>query len=179
MSKQFIKDYKGMVSETLCDSIIYLFENLSEFHETKIVDNHYSFTQMELKQPHLEFHKFFKVVNEAVAKYRKDLDISDKEFPSEYGFETFRIKKYHQYVDSFPLHVDVQDHQSSRRFLAIFMYLNNVSHGGNTWFPKQNVSFNPEAGRVLVFPPLWTHPHAGGTPSSNDKYILGTYLHYL
>jgi len=30
-----------------------------------------------------------------------------------------------------------------------------------------------------MFPPLWTHPHAGLKPISNAKYIIGGYLHYI
>ena len=34
-------------------------------------------------------------------------------------------------------------------------------------------------GNVLVFPPMWTHPHSGEKPLNKPKYIIGSYLHYV
>jgi hypothetical protein len=64
------------------------------------------------------------------------------------------------------------------RFLALLFYLNTVIEGGETEFMNLNVVVPPKAGSVMVFPPFWMFPHAGRTPRSNDKYVLGTYLHY-
>ena len=45
-------------------------------------------------------------------------------------------------------------------------------------FPKPNIWVKPRAGRLLVFPPFWTHPHAGLKPLSGPKYVMMSYLHY-
>jgi len=37
----------------------------------------------------------------------------------------------------------------------------------------------PETGRMLMFPPMWTHLHAGTKPIEKPKYIIGSYLHYV
>ena len=81
--------------------------------------------------------------------------------------------------DRFDPHVDVGDHSSARRFLALFFYLNDVDEGGETWFTKMGIKVKPEAGRCLIFPPTWTYPHAGLPPLNTNKYIIGTYLHYI
>ena len=44
---------------------------------------------------------------------------------------------------------------------------------------KLNWTVQPKRGSILIFPPTWMYRHAGLPPVSNDKYILGTYLHYL
>ena len=36
-----------------------------------------------------------------------------------------------------------------------------------------------KAGRLVIFPPLCTYPHSGRPPISDDKFIIGTYLHYV
>jgi len=38
---------------------------------------------------------------------------------------------------------------------------------------------SPECGTILIFPATWTYLHRGNTPISNDKYILGSYKHYV
>ena len=70
------------------------------------------------------------------------------------------------------------DHDSARRFLVLFFYLNDVEEGGETYFQDIDFTVQPKEGRLLIFPPTWMFPHAGLKPVSNDKYIAGTYLHY-
>lgn len=75
-------------------------------------------------------------------------------------------------------HPDANAMRDAPRFLALLFYLNTVVEGGETEFMTLNVVVPPTAGSVMVFPPFWMFPHADRTPRSNDKYILGTYLHY-
>jgi hypothetical protein len=76
-------------------------------------------------------------------------------------------------------HVDVGDSISARRFLVFFLYLNDVAEGGETEFPDLDLTISPECGKLLVFPSIWTYLHRGNVPISNDKYILGSYKHYV
>ncbi len=76
------------------------------------------------------------------------------------------------------------DHESAKRFLVAFFYLNDVEEGGETGFKYNRnqeplLKVKPETGKLLMFPPFWTHPHIGYPPISGTKYIIGTYLHYL
>jgi hypothetical protein len=66
---------------------------------------------------------------------------------------------------------------TSRRFISFFWYLNDVAEGGETEFV--DLTIKPEAGKLVIFPPLWMFPHKGNPPISNEKYLLSTYLHYL
>ena len=63
--------------------------------------------------------------------------------------------------------------------LSGILYLNDVAEGGETSFSNLQLSVSPKRGRILIFPPTWMFRHAGLPPVSSDKYILGTYLHYL
>ena len=53
----------------------------------------------------------------------------------------------------FDVHVDVQDHASSKRYLAFLVYLNSGFDGGETCFPCHDLHIKAEPGKVLVFPP--------------------------
>ena len=108
----------------------------------------------------------------------EDLDLGP-DFPAKYAFEEYRLKKYTQYGDEFRDHVDVQDHSSARRFLVIFLYLNDGFNGGTTSFPKLDLDIEPKCGRLLIFPPNWMFRHAGRPVEDGTKYIVGSYLHYL
>ena len=100
-------------------------------------------------------------------------------FPSRYGFEEFRLKRYlPNDIDEFRNHVDVSNYENARRFLVFFLYLDD-NEKGHTTFPQSNISVQPKAGRILMFPPMWTHLHAGTKPVDKPKYIIGSYLHYV
>ena len=50
---------------------------------------------------------------------------------------------------------------------------------GYTSFPEYDLKVKPKAGRLLMFPPLWTYKHIGHKPIKEPKYIVGSYLHYI
>lgn len=126
-----------------------------------------------------EQNEILSTVQPYVDRYVKQWGI--KFFPEKIGFEQVRMKKYEiGGKDEFREHVDVGDHASARRFLVMFFYLNDVAEGGETAFIgiDHDTRVQPRTGRLLMFPPVWTHPHAGLPPITNPKYICGTYLHY-
>ena len=112
--------------------------------------------------------------------------IGPKMWPETYGYEAIRIKRYlNNDYDRFDPHVDVIDHNSSRRFLSFFIYLNDVDEGGETEFVNINKAgtyipykIQPKRGRLLMFPPMWPWVHAGRIPISGKKYLINSYCHY-
>jgi len=96
------------------------------------------------------------------------------------------MKRYlNNNYDRFDPHVDVKNYETSRRFLAFFIYLNDVDEGGETEFININkpgtyipLKIEPRRGRLLMFPPLWMYYHAGLKPVSNNKYLIHSYCHY-
>lgn len=108
----------------------------------------------------------------------------DVQWPRQFGYEQFRMKRYLvNGRDEFALHTDVGSYASARRFVSFLWYLNTVEEGGSTQFGHKStqplVNIPAHRGRLLVFPPLWTHPHWGCKPLSGPKYIVSGYLHLL
>ena len=119
----------------------------------------------------------FTCVVDAVAKEYQRL--VGQTLPQNYRLGPLRIKKYEAAQGHrFAPHTDANSMRDAPRFLALLFYLNTVAEGGETEFIHLNVVVPPTAGSVMVFPPFWMYPHAGRTPRSSDKYVLGTYLHY-
>jgi len=74
-------------------------------------------------------------------------------------------------------HIDGGSHTFSQRQLVIIWYLNDVpGPGGETEFSYQGVKIPPEEGKMLLFPPFWTHEHRGITLESGIKYIATTWV---
>jgi hypothetical protein len=174
--------YDNVLDSDMCDSLIEIFESHLDKQERVEQSNTPNFTQfnltenIQLSDKAEQIHKFIIAkVFEYKKKYYEFVD--SRCFPSEHAFEQFRIKRYvNDGNDMFDTHVDVTDHESSRRFLSFLWYLNDVNDGGETIFA--DLEIKPKTGRMLVFPPLWMFPHKGNSPISNSKYILSTYLHY-
>jgi hypothetical protein len=77
----------------------------------------------------------------------------------------------------FHWHVDSGSHEMAQRQLVAIWYLNTVDGpGGETEFRYQNVKVAPRQGRLLLFPPFWTHEHRGVTLEAGVKYIATTWL---
>ncbi|MBT4838707.1 MAG: 2OG-Fe(II) oxygenase [Methylococcales bacterium] len=74
-------------------------------------------------------------------------------------------------------HIDGGSHEFSQRQLVIVWYLNDVAGpGGETEFLFQNVKVKPSAGKMVIFPPFWTHEHQGVTLEQGVKYIATTWI---
>lgn len=74
-------------------------------------------------------------------------------------------------------HIDGGSHSFSHRQLVAIWYLNDVEGpGGETQFRYQDVTVTPRAGRLILFPPFWTHEHRGVTLESGIKYLATTWV---
>ena len=74
-------------------------------------------------------------------------------------------------------HIDGGSHEFSQRQLVAVWYLNDVpGPGGETEFLFQNIKIKPLQGKLLLFPPFWTHEHRGAVLNAGIKYIATTWV---
>ena len=187
-----IRVYDDVVDEESCERMIKMFEDSNDTQPVKLDDgdNSISFTQLTMVE-HKEWESvqagMLEVFQDYIMRYNIDVSLKSKQWPETYGYEAIRMKRYlDNDYDRFDPHVDVLNYETARRFLAFFIYLNDVEEGGETEFvnlykPGTYVPFKVEAkrGRLLMFPPLWPWYHAGRKPISNNKYIIHSYCHYV
>ena len=77
---------------------------------------------------------------------------------------------YHWHSDSGP-------GEFSQRQLVAIWYLNDVpGPGGQTEFFQQRTKVKPEQGKLILFPPFWTHVHRGVELEAGRKYIATTWV---
>ena len=183
----YIRVYDDVVDEAFCQRAIDLFESDETIQEHIDQEQRPTFTEVNISQQYIKKNTAWFETNvvgqkayvDCVSEYMDEMDIGP-DFPDRYAFEEFRLKRYVAGTnDEFKDHVDIGDYNSARRFLVCFLYLNDVTAGGETNFPKLDYKVQPKCGRILVFPATWQWRHAGLPPVSDKKYIIGTYLHYL
>lgn len=56
------------------------------------------------------------------------------------------------------------------RVVSALVYLNDVENGGQTEFVHHNVSVQPKAGRLVIFPSNYAYAHAAHPPVDGVKY---------
>ncbi len=87
-----------------------------------------------------------------------------------YNLQRYRPGEYYQW------HVDSGPGEFMARQLVALWYLNGVEAGGETEFALQDAKVTPEEGKLVLFPPFWTHIHRAVTVEKGVKYIATTWL---
>ena len=80
-----------------------------------------------------------------------------------------QLQHYKKNEGYFDWHID--SYPDDNRILAVIIYLNDVTEGGETLF-HDGSEVIPEGGKLVAFPPYWNYMHKGNTPLSEDKYII-------
>ncbi|RTZ57976.1 MAG: 2OG-Fe(II) oxygenase [Gammaproteobacteria bacterium] len=87
----------------------------------------------------------------------------------------YNLQRY-QPGEYYDWHIDGGSHQFAERQLVALWYLNEVEEGGRTDFRFQDISVAPETGKLVLFPPFWTHEHRAAPVARGVKYIATTWL---
>jgi predicted 2-oxoglutarate/Fe(II)-dependent dioxygenase YbiX len=138
----------------------YVNENRSSSYQ--IVDEqYYNELHGRLREVMLESGRFYQCFNKGLF-FRKD--------------ENWELLRY-QESDRFGPHVDcIAGTMFDRRMLTVLAYLNDDFEGGETRFvsPGPEMTVKPEQGKIVMFPPYYTHPHEGLVVTAGTKYaVLG------
>ncbi len=88
-----------------------------------------------------------------------------------YGIQRYNPGEYYHW------HIDGGSHDFAMRQLVAIWYLNDVTGpGGETEFLYQDVKITPQQGKLVLFPPFWTHEHRAATLNDGVKYIATTWV---
>ena len=181
----FIQHTAGLLSKQECDTVIDFFENNDECHFQGItgsqglsnpkhkIDTEMSITVKELCVD-IRLHSVSRALQTACDEYIKNYPFLRK-MKEWTVYSEFKIQRYNPNEAYFVEHCENEGATKSecvRRLIALMVYLNTVTDGGQTNFPTQNISFSPKVGDVLMWPAYWTHPHHGIVSRTQKKYII-------
>ena len=74
------------------------------------------------------------------------------------------------------VHSETMGIEANNRMLVWMIYLNNAKCGTRFYDPRRDVK--AKQGRLVMWPPDWTHPHSGITPNKGKKYIVTGWFSY-
>lgn len=114
----------------------------------------------------------FKSLGVAIREFRQQFTYFNGPFKDMgYGLQRTAPGEFYHW------HIDGGSHEFSQRQLVAIWYLNDVEGpGGETEFLYQQLKIKPEAGKLVLFPPFWTHEHRGSTLQQGLKYIATTWV---
>ena len=117
-------------------------------------------------------------IQNALKQYTKKYDYLNTLNKSSYWrlCPLYNIQRYNEGEGFFSLHNE-QSGSYPYRLLAWMVYLNDATSG--TEFPYQDTIVSPTAGRTVIWPAGWTHPHKGVTPNVGVKYIATGWFYTL
>ena len=186
--KKFIKVYDDAIPDQLCTDIVAKFESDVADHTgpggqplgTSYIGNTEShWTELNVDGTGEWSAYTSQLIDNCQAFTERYSAETGANLPPRSLLETFRIKRYKAAdSDNFSTHIDADCLERSARYLVFIWYLSDVQKGGETKFFNINMSVKAKKGRLLVFPPYWLFPHAGRTPISDDKYIVGTFTKF-
>jgi len=181
----FVYEYRDALTPEQCSSIIETFEKHEDDQVTGKVARGTYWPELKLStdaylrgQDHWEEADqwLHNALVEGVLALREQFTIFKEDELHDIGYQVQRTEPGQYYH----WHKDLNKHSRSRVLVAIF-YLNDVAKGagGETEFFKQELKVRPEAGKLILFPPFWTHVHRGVTLLSGVKYIATTWVCYV
>ncbi|MFK7873871.1 MAG: prolyl hydroxylase family protein [Oligoflexales bacterium] len=175
----YIKRWPKQVSASFCKHLIERFEDDNRVQDDPQPDySARSFLLIsDLPEWRKECQKLNSIVNQNAARYfslpKKYRSITQ----TQWSHDGFLIARYLP-GEACILHVDGQcsaPPQNQLRLATFLLYLNTLEQGGETVFPFQDVQLQPEAGSVVLFPPMHTHPHEV-LAAKEPRYILQTWI---
>ena len=178
----FIFEFTNSISSTNCKDIINRFESSeSDHYQGRVGQTFEENTDVKKSTDMVISGKdnwkdidelLFTSLAKALSGVKKQFDFFTGPF-KDIGYAVQRTKP----GEFFHWHVDGGSHQFSDRQLVAIWYLNDVTGpGGETEFLNQDVKIKPETGKLILFPPFWTHEHRGVTLQKGIKYIATTWV---
>jgi hypothetical protein len=179
----FVYEIENAIPAELCDEMIARFESHPEQHHDGRIGEERDIENSIKRSTDLRIsgRDEWKDVDQVLfGSLGKALSQLSAEFPffavnrfRDMGYQLQRTREgefYHWHIDSGP-------GEFSQRQLVAIWYLNDVAGpGGTTDFALQEISVQPQRGKMVLFPPFWTHIHRNATLEKGVKYIATTWV---
>lgn len=178
----FIYEKENALPEFLCDNMVERFEQAKDeqylgrigqtFTEDRSIKR--STDLVVSGKPHWKDvdNNLFRSLGIALKEFREKFEYFKGPFKDNgYALQRTEIGEHYHW------HIDGGSHDFAERQLVALWYLNDVpGPGGETEFMFQDVKITPQKGKLILFPPFWTHEHRGVTLQQGVKYIATTWV---
>ncbi len=167
----------NVLSDEECDELIRL--STDKMHRSKIGVTH------DVNEIRTSSSMFFQEnENDIITNIEKRI-ASIMNIPIEHG-EGIQILKYtpgQEYKAHFDFFTSTSKATNNNRISTMVMYLNDVEHGGETFFPKLNFSVSPQKGMAVYFEYFYNDKsineltlHGGAPVITGEKWVATQWM---
>tara|TARA_R100001082_G_C4365496_1_gene161688 strand:- start:4985 stop:5746 length:762 start_codon:yes stop_codon:yes gene_type:complete len=113
-------------------------------------------------------------------KRREDKDFFEdtKDLKSNIALSQLYLRRYPKKTGGYHLaHCD-EGPRALSRCVAGILYLNTIKNGGETKFPVLGREIEAKEGKLVLFPPYYTHIHYGEVSPDEDRFVLVMHINY-
>ena len=175
----FIETYK--VDPKICDDLIDYFHDNTEYKKDgAVLDGKINKDVKDSIDVHfyndsndLRIKNFFSSMKPCISEYVQKYRIA-------HAINTDLVNKiqYYKPKGGFKVVHYETSYETSTRVVVYMLYLNDVTEGGGTQFPFQNVTTLAKKGNLILWPADFTHPHVGVVSDTQEKYISTGWFNY-
>ena len=116
-------------------------------------------------------HIIAKSINIHIEKYKKENPEIDMMDPWALR-NGYNLQKYKPGGGYHKLHCENYNTGTHHSNILVWMFfLNTIEEGGGTYFSNYDLTINALEGRLVLWPPYWTHMHKGVVSKTSQKYI--------
>lgn len=178
----FIFEKAQALPDFLCDNMVERFEAAKEEQYAGRIGQTFEQDQSIKKSTDLVVsgkehwkdvdNNLFRSLGMAIKEFREKYEYFKGPFKDNgYALQRTEVGEHYHW------HIDGGSHDFSQRQLVAVWYLNDVpGPGGETEFLFQDIKIKPQKGKLVLFPPFWTHEHRGVTLEKGVKYIATTWV---
>jgi Rps23 Pro-64 3,4-dihydroxylase Tpa1-like proline 4-hydroxylase len=180
--QSFVFEKKDALPDFLCDNMVERFEAAGDEQYPGRIGQTFS-EDLSIKKstdlvvsgkPHWKDvdNNLFRSLGMALQEFREKYEYFKGPFKDNgYALQRTNVGEHYHW------HIDGGSHDFAQRQLVAVWYLNDVpGPGGETEFLFQDIKVTPEKGKLVLFPPFWTHEHRGVTLEKGVKYIATTWV---
>lgn len=174
----FVQIYDNCLDPQTCEFLINLIEQNQELQETSDKSYYSEFNFTQARNLSDEVNTIHNNIIQTIYDKRNEYYelFESRVFPEKHAFEQFKIQKYiPDEIEHLEASVDIMDYETARRYLCFSWFLNPNPAGQYQFL---DLFIQPEAGKLVVYPPFWMFPYKKYLPVNEPQYILKTYLHY-
>ena len=194
MNSNFIEEYPKSISSQDCLKLIQQFEISNDLHAPGVTTIGYdedikNDTEITVTNRMLGDEQWGDAItpvlialNKNIEKYKKEYTIdSGLDDLSRWGLEPpgINFQRFLPGEGYKKWHCESPCKISSKRVLVWMLYLNTITDKGGTDFQYQDFTCNAESGKMVIWPPYWTHFHRSQVSPSSVKYIMTGWFSYV
>ena len=188
---QFIGSYSNIYSDEFCDEIIKTFDYYQSINHVYCEDTQFPNSNAGRFDWAFDLHSMGPSMDsDPVVKLYEPMHKCLDEYRQVFGtLKDVPVYSIVQKVQKTPpgggyhvWHDENSNLEHCRRVIVWMVYLNDDFKGGETefFFPNNHQQIiKPIEGSVIVFPPNWQFPHRGRKVTSENKYIMSSYFHFI